>query len=181
MSNDCPSIEPYYKQLSVDSCVNNCSPNFADPVNLNCVAICPDGYTETLSSTCTKVDMCHSTCGTCSINNDPTKCTTCSSTLTSLAYSPFAVGVTASTCTIIPTNNAQYLMSVDKNTLIGTSLLSSLTYNSITESTSGVSVGSLLYTENIIEFKSLMTNTITLNFAALPIHQKIIVRVRAMT
>lgn len=44
-SNDCPSIEPYYKQLGVDSCVNNCSPNFADPLDFMCVAVCPNGYT----------------------------------------------------------------------------------------------------------------------------------------
>lgn len=89
--------------------------------------------------------MCHSTCGSCSVFNDATKCTTCSSGLTSLAYAPFAAGISASTCTPTPTNNAQYLMTVDKSTLLGSSLLSSVGYNSITQSTSGVSVGLLLY------------------------------------
>lgn len=68
------------------------------------------------------------------------------------------------------TNNAQYLITVDKNTIIGTSLLTSVDYNSLTESTSGVTLVSILYSENVIEFKSLMTNVINLDFSGLPIH-----------
>jgi len=68
------------------------------------------------------------------------------------------------------TNNAQYLITVDKNTIIGTSLLTSVDYNSLTESTFGVTLASILYSENVIEFKGLMTNVINLDFSGLPIH-----------
>ena len=80
------------------------------------------------------------------------------------------MGVTASSCSMTSTNNAQYLITVDKNTIIGTSLLTSVDYNSLTESTSGVTLVSILYSENVIEFKSLMTNVINLDFSGLPIH-----------
>lgn len=80
------------------------------------------------------------------------------------------MGVTASSCSMTSTNNAQYLITVDKNTIIGTSLLTSVDYNSLTESTSGVTLASILYSENVIEFKGLMTNVINLDFSGLPIH-----------
>jgi len=58
-SNDCPT-EPYYKH----------------PTQSICVSDCPDGYTES-GAGCAKDAYCHSTCSSCSIKNDPTKCSTC--------------------------------------------------------------------------------------------------------
>jgi hypothetical protein len=178
-SNICPNSEPYFKHFTNDECVADCSPNYSDDINKICVNDCPDGYTEgTGVSSCLKFEYCHSTCAGCSLPNDPTKCSTCSSTLTSLAYN----AITApAACQITATNNAQYLMTVNKNTAIGTSELKSVVYNSITQSVSGTLLSSFLYKEHVIEFMTLGTNTIQLNFGTLPVHKKVIVRVRAYT
>ncbi len=80
---------------------------------------------------CVPLQLCSSTCDTCSVKVDPTKCTACSSTFTSsLIYEPFGEGVTESSCTFASTNNAQYLLTVDKNSVIGSSYLQNVTVNS---------------------------------------------------
>ncbi len=136
------------------------------------------GATE---NTCTPRVFCHATCDTCSLPNDPTKCLTCASTIASLAYNTIATGVSAA-CSLPATNNAQLLLTVNKDTIVGTSLLKSVTYNTATtQSTSGTLLSSFLYKQNVIEFMSLTNKKIDLSFDTIPQHKKIIVRVRAFT
>lgn len=89
---------------------------------------------------------------------------------------------TVGSCLVTSTNNAQHLITVNKNTLIGSQLIS-VTYNSmVTEATPTVALSSFLYTQNVIEFISLTSNTVVFDFDTLPAqHQKIIIRVRAFT
>lgn len=79
-----------------------------------------------------------------------------------------------------PTNKAQYLYTINKNTAIGTNL-KSVTYNTATQSTSGTLLSSFLYTLNVIEFTKLTRNALTFSIAGLIAHQKIIVRARVFT
>ena len=164
LSNDCPASLPYFKH----------------PVSDICVSDCPFGYTES-GDLCAATQFCHSTCGACTVKNDPTKCTSCSSSLTSLTYNAFVTGQTEGSCLLPTANNAQFLLTVDKNTVLVTSLLKSVTSNSVAEATSGSSLSSFLYTQNVIEVSSLSSSTITFDFDTLPIHQKLLVRVRALT
>ena len=104
LSNNCPDLTPYYQ----------------DPFASRCIDDCPDGYTES-GTTCVPLEMCHSTCGTCTVKSDPNQCTSCSSSFTSLAYAPFATGATVGSCAVTATSNAQLLITVNKNTVLGTS------------------------------------------------------------
>ena len=97
-----------------------------------CLTCEPDYIFNSVTKKCIPSKFCHSQCGTCSVKNDATKCTSCSSSLQSLSYLPFTVGQTESSCSMISTNNAQILMTVNKNTVIGSSILKSVTYNGIT-------------------------------------------------
>jgi hypothetical protein len=115
MSNDCPPSLPYFKH----------------PVSDICVSDCPNGYTEA-GDLCVITKFCHSTCQGCSINDDPTKCTSCSSSFSQLPFVAFPSGQTEGGCLLPPTNNAQLLMTVDKSTILGTSLLKTVGYNSVT-------------------------------------------------
>lgn len=127
---------------------------------------------------------CHSTCGTCSVANDASQCLSCSSALSSLAGLSLPFGQTVGSCTVPMTSNAQMILTVNKNTVLGTSELKSITYNGATVSTSGQSLSALtsLYTNNVIEFMSLSINKVTLTFGDLPsIHKKLIVRARVIT
>jgi hypothetical protein len=45
-SNVCTVTEPYFKQIGSNTCVDSCSPNYADFTTKTCVADCPLGYTE---------------------------------------------------------------------------------------------------------------------------------------
>ena len=163
-SNDCPVSLPYFKH----------------PINPVCVSDCPDGYTE-VGDLCVETKFCHSTCGSCTVMNDATKCTSCSSTLGSLVYQSFAVGVTESSCAMTTTNNAQLLMTVNKDTALGgTSHLKGVNYNSIPETTL-TPLSAFLYTQNVIEVSLLTSNTISFVFDTLPIHQKLLVRARVFT
>ncbi len=72
-------------------------------------------------------------------------------------------------------------MTVNKNTIIGTSLLKSVTYNALNQSTSGTLLSSFLYTQNVIEVSSLTNNTMIFDFDGLPVHQKLFVRMKAFT
>jgi len=162
-SNDCPNSKPYFK----------------DPLQNRCVADCPDGYTES-GNICVSTELCHSTCGTCSIKNDATKCSTCSSTLSSLLYNSLTP---PGSCSLPLTNNAQFLMTVDKNTILGTSALKNVTYNSGTQSTSGTTLSAVpsLFVLNVIDFSTLSSNTVTFEFTLTEIHQKLIVRARVLS
>jgi hypothetical protein len=162
-SNDCPDVKPYFKH----------------PSQNKCVADCPDGYTES-GTICVSTELCHSTCDTCSIKNDATKCSTCSSTLSSLPYDSLTL---AGSCVLPPTNNAQFLMTVDKNTILGTSALKNITYNSTTSSTSDTALSALpsLFVFNVVDFSALSSNTVTFEFTLAQIHQKLIVRARVLT
>jgi hypothetical protein len=104
VSNDCPDLTPYYQDPFLPRCVENCQ----------------DGYTENGTS-CVILEMCHSTCGTCSVKNNADQCLTCSSVFTSLSYVPFATGQTVGSCAVTATSNAQLLITVNKNTVLGTS------------------------------------------------------------
>ena len=134
-SNDCPNIEPYYRH----------------PVNLQCISDCPEGFNEAVGNTCAARAFCHSTCDTCSLPNDPTKCLTCSSSFTALLPFNAMTAGTPAACSLPATNNAQLLLTVNKNTVIGTSQLKSVTYNTATtQATSGTLLSGFLYKENVI-------------------------------
>lgn len=109
--------------------MSDCNPDFADSTTYSCVSDCPNGYTENGNS-CSQFEFCHSTCATCSEKADSTKCLTCPSSL-NWVYNVFFVGQTASTCSINSNNNAQFLMTVDKDTTLGSGTpgLVSVTYN----------------------------------------------------
>ena len=70
------------------------------------------------------------------------------------------------------TNNAQFLLTVNKNTILGSSKLESVIYNSapITQSTPGTALDTFLYSQNVIEFTTLTSNSIIFNFAGLSQH-----------
>ena len=91
--------------------------------------------------------MCHSTCATCNTNYLSTGCATCPSSAT-MVYNAFATGVTTSSCTLTTNNNAQLLITVGKNTALGTGTpgLTSVTYNGITNSVATTLLGGLMYT-----------------------------------
>jgi len=134
-SNDCPATTPYYRD--------------PDTVTAKCVSDCPHGYTES-GNNCVITQLCHSTCGTCSTKNDPGQCSTCSSTFSSsFAYNTLTP---PGSCSFPATHNAQLLMTVNKNTILGTTNLKNITYNSATQSTSGSALSTLasLYVQNVI-------------------------------
>ena len=139
---------------------------------------CPNGYTES-GTDCVKTAYCHSTCGDCLLKNNANECSTCSSNL-ALNYDTL---VSPGPCVITSTNNAQYLLTVNKDTLIGSNQLISVTYNSATvQATPNTPLSSFLYTQNVIEFLALTSNTVIFEFDNLPAqHQKIIVRARVFT
>ena len=92
------------------------------------------------------------------------------------------MGQTEGTCALTPKKNAQFILTVNKDTIIGSSELKSVTYNtSLTEITAATVLRSFLYTQNVIEFKSLASNAVVFNFDTLSIHQKLIVRARVLT
>ncbi len=127
LSNDCPDTEPYYKH----------------PLESRCVNDCPHGYTENSPLSCVPTTLCHSTCASCSSKNDATQCLTCSSTLATLNYQ--SLSGSPISCTMTPGNNAQHMLTINKDTIIGTSLLKAVGYNSITSATSGTLLGAFLY------------------------------------
>ena len=72
-------------------------------------------------------------------------------------------------------------MAIDKTTVLGTSLLKNVTYNTATvQSTSGFVLGTL-YTQNVIEFATLTANSIRFELNGLPTHYRVFARVRAYT
>lgn len=135
-SNDCP-VTPYFK----------------DPDFEKCITICPAGYIGNVD-VCDPVQFCHSTCATCTTKNNANACSTCSSTLTELNYVASAV---TGPCTLVANNNAQLLQTVNSATILGTSYLKNITYNTNTQITTGTL--SSFYTGQVIDFKSLTSNT----------------------
>ena len=135
MSNDCPDLTPYYK----------------DPFQARCVDDCQDGYTE-VGNDCVILSMCHSTCDTCQIKNDPAQCLTCASTISSFAYEAFTAGSTVGSCAVTPTSNPQFLMTVNKDTVLGVSKLKEVNFNGVIHLTSGVALSALtgLFKQNVI-------------------------------
>lgn len=111
---------------------------------------------------------------------DATQCSACGSTLTSLIYTASTL-LSAGPCTISLTNNAQYLDTLTKSTVLGLSILKNVTYNSITQSTSNMLLSAFLYKQNTIEFSDLTYNSITFGFDDIPVHEKLIVRVKGYT
>lgn len=93
----------------------------------------------------------------------------------------FSTGVTQSSCTFASDNNAQYLLTIDKNSIIGSNSLQSVSANFTTTSTSGTILGDFLYFENVIEFMSLTSNTVSFTLDSLPAHQNLIIRARVYT
>jgi hypothetical protein len=92
-------------------------------------------------------------------------------------------GATGS-CTPTANSNAQWLFTVNKDTLIGygaTNLLS-VNYNGLSESGT-VLLSSFLYAQKVIEFAAFPnSNSVVFNFAGLPAqHEKVIVRARVRT
>jgi hypothetical protein len=173
LSKNCPSIATYYKEMN--------SPT--------CLADCPVGFTEN-SNDCVVMEMCHSTCATCNAKDNSAACLTCPTT-TGLAYDAFATGVTSAACTLTTNNNAQFLITVNRNTALGPGTagnpgnpgLTSVTYDENTANTQGTLLSSLMYTQKVIDFSTFTTNNaVTFNFDALPTyHQKVIVRARVFT
>lgn len=115
------------------------------------------------------------------VKNDASSCSSCPSTITQLSYDALP-GVTGpGACSLTMTNNAQLLMTVNKNTVLRTSSLKSVTYNALLHSTTGTLLSSLLYTQDIIDFNSLTSNTVVFGFDFLPIHKKLFVRAKVFT
>jgi hypothetical protein len=79
------------------------------------------------------------------------------------------------------TNNAQVFMVVNKNTVLGASLLTSVTYNGITQATSGTVIGTFLFAQNVIDFKTLTSNTVVFSFNTAATHQRLHARARVFT
>lgn len=149
------------------------------PNTVECVSECPNGY-KISANECVPIALCHSTCNTCEIKNDPTQCSLCSSTFTSSF--PYDSLTPPGACTLPVDNNAQLLLTINKNTILGTSKLKSVVFGSgPTTVASGANSASVLYIENVIEFKALTSNTVVFNLGDLPVHQKIFVRARVYT
>ena len=80
------------------------------------------------------------------------------------------------------TFKAQHLFTINSITALGTSLLKNVSYNSNTvQNISGTLLNTVLYTQNVIEFKSLTNNSVAFQLDGLPTHKKIIVRARVFT
>lgn len=70
-------------------------------------------------------------------------------------------------------------MTIDSNTVISNSYVSSIRFKGQNYSTSGARVAQFLYVGNVIEWNSTHNSKVEFKFDALPLHTKLIVRVRA--
>ncbi len=87
-------------------------------------------------------------------------------------------------CTLPNTNNAQLLMTVNKDTVLGgDSPLKNVTYNTTTQFTAGTPLSGLtgLYKLNVIDFSTLSSNTVSFDFTFAEAHQKLIARARVLS
>ena len=141
---------------------------------------CPDGYTEGSSNDCVPFQFCTAECATCNVPNDVTSvCATCPSSMSNLAYNTLS---TPGPCVLTTNNNAQHLITVNKDTELVTSALQSVTFNGATQSTSGDTLGTVnLYKQNVIEFMTLTSSSVVFNFNIAQTHKKILVRARIFT
>ena len=105
------------------------------------------------------MQFCHSTCGQCTSKLVNNQCSSCSSSFLSYTTPIPAVG-SPSSCLMSATNNAQFLLIIDKETILGVSYTKSVLFNSNNVSTSGIPLSSLLYSQNVIEFMTLSSNTV---------------------
>lgn len=146
-----------------------------------CLTQCPYGRTEDdTNKICVDFAFCSSQCNTCTTTNDPTKCIDCpTSSIANLSLNYLSTSGEGS-CALTSTNNAQHLITIDKNSLLGTTI-KSVTFNGASYATPTNILAATLYSRNVIEFSSLSSNTIKFNLISIPIHKKIYVRVKAAT
>jgi hypothetical protein len=86
------------------------------------------------------------------------------------------------TCSPTATSAAQHTFTINKDTVLGTSILKSVKVNDAIMSTSGTVLSSMLYTQNVIEFMSLASNVVEFNLDGFSmVHKRLIVRARAYT
>lgn len=111
-SNDCPVSGTYYKHPTLDKCVSDC----------------PDGFKEDGGTGCVKYEFCHSTCATCDSKIDGSSCLSCWTESGSLFSNETLVA--PGQCALSPTNNAQLVETIKSTTILGTSIVKSVTYNS---------------------------------------------------
>lgn len=160
-------------QQGCTACKNN---------SVTCLACAPNYSFNNATKKCIPTTFCHSSCDSCSEDSLSNKCTACSSTIAALSYGNSPSAGTPGACSMTATNNAQVFMVVNKNTVLGSSLLTSVTYNNgITEATSGTVIGTFLYTNNVIDFKTLTSNTVVFRFNTAATHQKLHARARVFT
>jgi hypothetical protein len=172
-----------YSTTCKDFCGSNVCPSsgtyYMHPNTVECVSECPNGY-KISGNLCVPIALCHSTCNACQTANDASQCSSCSSTFTTSF--PYDTLTPPGACTLPLTNNAQLLLTINKNTILDTSKLKSVVFGSgPTTVISGSNSASGLYIENVIEFKALTSNTVVFNLGDLPVHQKIFVRARVFT
>jgi hypothetical protein len=159
-------------QKGCSACKNN---------SVTCL-ICEMGYFFNNSTKkCIPTNFCHSSCDTCSEDGSSAMCTSCSTNITALNYGNSPSAGTPGACSMTSNNNAQVFMVINKNTVLGSSLLTSVTYNSTTQSTAGMVIGAFLYTQNVIDFKTLSSNSVVFRFNTAATHQKLHVRARVFT
>jgi hypothetical protein len=126
------------------------------------------------------MQFCHSACNQCTNKLLANQCNSCSSSFLTYTTPTPAVGSPGS-CLMSTTNNAQFLLTIDKQTVLGVSNTKSVLFNGNNVSTSGTVLSSLLYSQNVIEFMTLSSNTVEFYISNLPLHKQIIVRARVFT
>jgi hypothetical protein len=100
------------------------------PGSDTCDSSCPDGYYNNLG-VCELLKFCHSSCGSCTGTDlaDKNKCATCSTGL-SLDFETL-VGKAPCIPDIkdLSTPNIEFVSSIDKDSVIGSGILKSITFN----------------------------------------------------
>ena len=89
------------------------------------------------SGICILSDFCHSTCDKCSIKKDPNQCTSCFSNF--IVYELLEPNKTINQCKV-KDQNYKLLMTIDSNTVISNSYVSSIRFKGQNYSTSGARV-----------------------------------------
>ncbi len=85
-------------------------------------------------------------------------------------------------CTIESTDKWSHVITIDMSTVLGTSLVKNVTYNSnVIVSTSNLALSSFLYSQNVIEFSSLTNSLVTFELSGLPVHYRLFMHVKAYT
>lgn len=154
---------------------------YKSPTENKCIANCPVGYSEATGNTCVQFEFCHSTCESCSVMNNPSKCSTCPTS--PILYETLSPPGYCQISTTDATKKWQSILTINKDTQIGTTNLKSIVYNNgVNISASGTLLSSFLYKENVIEFTELTSNTIKFQFGSLGVdHYEALVRINAYT